>query len=484
MSWPLTTPGALPQAGLVLLAAAGALTVASGLPAFVALLLVSALGALFGVLSGALEPALLGALPGRLVGLLEHDLLQAVPLFVLVGAMLHRLPLAALLYRCAARLAGRGPLAPRAGALALAALLAPMNGSVGASAALLSRLVLPRLRAAGAAPADAVALTSAASTLGVLVPPSLVLLLLGDAMMRAHTEALNSSGRSAQIVNTQDLLMGALLPAALGLLAFVVAAGWPARRAAPPVQAEPAPTPREWLAAGCTLAALLALLGGVAVGRFLAVEAAATGALLMFVGGVLSGHLRGARLRELLHDTLVTSGALLALFIAATSFTLLLRGFGTDRWVEALFARAAPGAAGALGIGLGTMLVCGLVLDAFELVFVVVPLLMPPVLVRVEDAAWVGVLALLVLQASFLAPPMGYAVTMVGSRSPDPLRVRALCKALLPYLLAQGLVIGAVLAWPRLVHPGAATVQAPTAPALNDDEVMKLMRDGGGRTSP
>ena len=168
--------------GLALLALVALLVVSTGMPVFVALLIASACGALVGVLSGAVPLALLGALPGRIVGLLEHDLLQAMPLFVLIGALLDRLPLAGLLYRGANRLAP----APVA-ALGLSALLAPMNGSVGASVTMLSRVVAPRLLADGVSPARTTALVSTASTLGVLIPPSLFLLLLGDAMMRAHT---------------------------------------------------------------------------------------------------------------------------------------------------------------------------------------------------------------------------------------------------------------------------------------------------------
>jgi tripartite ATP-independent transporter DctM subunit len=472
----------MPQAGLLMLVAAGALMLLSGLPAYGVLMLVSVAAAAFGVVTGTLDAALLGALPGRVVGLLEQDLLQAVPLFVLVGTLLDRLPLAAILYRGAARLAGGHPASGRLAALALGALLAPMNGAVGASVSLLSRVVGPRLAERGVAPADRVACVAGASALGVLVPPSLVLLLLGDALMAAHTEAVNATGRNVRIVNTQDLLLGALIPAGLVLLFGIVAVFWQARRA--PTPAEEAPlSGREKAAAALTLTTLLALLGGVAIGRFHAVEAAATGGVLLFVAAGVTRQIDLRRLQSVLEDALATSGALLALFIAATTFTLLLRAYGTDRWLIQLFDRWQPGPAQALAVVLGAILLCGLVLDAFEMIFVLVPVLMPPLLMRVDDAAWAGVLVLMALQASFLVPPMGYAVMMAASRTTPAPHAGALVRALAPWLVAQALALAIVLAWPQLTHPqGQAQEATPAKPQMSEDEIERLMREApGGR---
>src|SRR5262249_1771816 len=114
-------------------------------------------------------------------------------------------------------LGGRSPAAPALSTLGLGALLAPMNGSVGASVAMLSRSVAPKLRARDVPAGETTALVCVASTLGVVIPPSLVLILLGDAMMRAHTEATNVTKAMVRIVNTQDIFRGALVPAALFL---------------------------------------------------------------------------------------------------------------------------------------------------------------------------------------------------------------------------------------------------------------------------
>src|SRR4051812_16714661 len=223
----------MPSAGLAMLGLLAALVASTGLPVWALLLGVASFAAAFGVGAGAFDFRVLGTLYPRLVNLLEHDLLQAMPLYVFIGYLLQRLPVADALFRCFARLLrGTGAGAALA-AFASGTLLAPMNGSVASSSALLSRLVAPRL--ANLAPAGAVSLVAAAATIGVVVPPSLVLLLLGDAMMRAHTEAANlaSAAFSGQrIVNTQDVLHAALLPALAVLLLWALVAWRQGRQAA------------------------------------------------------------------------------------------------------------------------------------------------------------------------------------------------------------------------------------------------------------
>ena len=218
------------SAGLWMLLAVAIALLATGLPAFAVLMGVSAVFATVGVLAGGIEYPLLTALPGRIIGLLETDLLQALPLYVFMGALLNRLPLADRLFRCGVALGRHSGGAPALATLGLGALLAPMNGSVGASVAMLSRSVAPKLAARGVPAAESTALVCVASTLGVVIPPSLVLILLGDAMMRAHTEATNVTKEMVRIVNTQDIFRGALVPAAMFLALCLLVAWWLGRK--------------------------------------------------------------------------------------------------------------------------------------------------------------------------------------------------------------------------------------------------------------
>ena len=194
------------------------------------------------------------------------------------------------------------------------------------------------------------------------------------------------------------------------------------------------------------------LLGAVAVGVLYAVEAAATGAFLLTVAALVTRQLSLPLLRNVLRDTIAISGALFALLVAATTFTLVFRAFGTDRHLTELIVGLRGGTAMVLGAVLGLIALCALVLDAFEIIFVVVPLVLPPLLIRVPDATWVAVLVLLTLQASFLVPPFGYAVMMTTGSLAEKPRLPPLVRALLPFLLAQWLVMAAVVAFPSLTH--------------------------------
>lgn len=433
--------------GILMLALLAVALVATGLPAWTVLLGVASTFAVGGSLLGVFPLALLNAVASRLVGLLESDLLQALPLYVLMGALLNRLPLAQIVFRSGAWALRGTDAGPSLAGMGLGVLLAPMNGSVGASVATLGRIVLPRLRASGMAESSAMAQVCVTSTLGVVVPPSLVLILLADAMMRAHTEAVNATGVATRIVNTQDVFVGALVPASI-LFALFVAIAWFTSRGHAITEA-PIPAREAWT--GLAVSALvLALLAAVTLGYLYAVEAAATGGVALLAYAAIARGVGFDVMKAVLRDTVAITGALFALLVGATTFTLVLRAFGTDGAVGALLAHLAGGGV-ALAVVLIALACCALVLDAFEIIFVVVPVLMPPLLTRVPDATWVSVLALLILQASFLAPPFGYAFLMMRSVTKSEMRAVAFARAIAPYLLAQVVVLVAVLAWPGLI---------------------------------
>jgi len=452
----------------------------TGLPAFVVLIAVSVVGAVAGRLIPAVPIDLLNGLPGRLIGLLENDLLQAMPLYVFMGALLNRLPLAEILMRVGSRVLRRtGAGTPLAG-LGLGVLLAPMNGSVGAGVAMLSRAVLPRLDAGGMPRERSAALVTISSTLGVMIPPSLVLILLSDAMMRAHTEAANATRSAVRIINTQDLFRGALIPAAM-LLVLCAAVTWltSAQRAVTTASDSVPGKLADQLTAGITVLFIVGLFAAVTLGFLYAVEAAATGALALLLFGAARRALTRPLLKDVLRDAMAVTGALFALLVGATVFTLVVRGFGTDRWVGSLFMQASDTSAYTALFAVMLILgACALVLDAFEIIFVVVPILMPPLLMRVPDATWVAVLTLLILQASFLLPPFGYAVLMLRNRLSGRLDELGYLRALAPYLAAQVIVLALVVAFPQMLWQERARMSdnSGNERPLSEDEANELLR--------
>ena len=176
-----------------------------------------------------------------------------------------------------------------------------------------------------------------ASTLGVLIPPSLVLILLSDAMLSAHTIAVTQTGRTDRVINTQDVFHAALLPAGIFLVFCITLAWFVGRKAIEDGRSRTtdgrsgnagrvSPWPRFVL-----------LLGGVATGYFYAVEAAAMGGFALLVAGLLTRAAEWPRSCAMLfHDAIAITGALFFLLLAATTFTLVLRLLGTDRLVNNL----------------------------------------------------------------------------------------------------------------------------------------------------
>jgi TRAP-type mannitol/chloroaromatic compound transport system permease large subunit len=199
--------------------------------------------------------------------------------------------------------------------------------------------------------------------------------------------------------------------------------------------------------------------------------------VLLIVGTLASRRLKLADWRAVCTDTLQLSGALFALLVGATTFSLVFRLFGTDRWLNALLLGStlpplATAALVLLAVGL-----CAWVLDAFEMIFVIIPIVAPVLITRLGDAQQAAVLLLLVLQLSFLVPPIGYAVLMARARSGLPaIRNGQLLRSLWPMLLVQVLVTLVVFAVPRSVHwLDAAAPPASAIAPLSDAEISRQM---------
>ncbi len=475
--------------GLWMLLALGLLITVTGLPVWALLIGVASAFAGMGLTAGSIDLSILVALPMRIVGLLEYDLLQALPLYVFVGVLLQHLTVADRLFSSCERLFSCSGAGASLAALGVGALIAPMNGSVASSSALLARLVVPRLGRIKAA--EATALISVSATIGVVVPPSLVLILLGDAMLRAHTEASNLPGfvlGSQRMINTRDVFNAALVPALCVLVLWALVAWWRARavRDEPAQRASAPPSGRQSLLSLLVVLTIVVLLGSVFAGKLYAVEAAATGCVLLVLGALVSRALSWTQWRLVLGDTLALSGALFALLVGATTFSLIFRLLGTDRWIAELLLNSdwSPHATAALV--LLAVALCAWVLDAFEMIFVVIPIVAPPLIAMLGDAQQTAVLLLLVLQLSFLIPPMGYAVLIARSRAGlGAVAIAALLRALLPFVAVQCVVTALVFLQPSLVHRLDATSPAlsETLP-MSDQDIEQQMRDMAQQVDP
>jgi TRAP-type mannitol/chloroaromatic compound transport system permease large subunit len=203
------------------------------------------------------------------------------------------------------------------------------------------------------------------------------------------------------------------------------------------------------------------------------------GAFALLASGLLSGRLQGAVLGKLLSDAIALTGALFSLLLAATTFTMVLRLLGTADLVGRMVSSIPGGDIAAVAVVLGVLGISAFVLDAFEIIFVIVPIVIPPLLIRIADARWVAVLVLLTLQSSFLLPPFGYALMMVRGVLNEPVPFRPFIRALTPFLAAQWLLLLLVLFFPQLTHVGMTADDGSRLPpaALSDEEFNKRLNE-------
>ena len=412
----------------------------------------AALGMAFGVF----DWVLLQALPNRVFGAMGNETLLAVPLFVFMGRMLERSGVAEDLLETVGRLFGRVRGGLVVAVMLVGALLAASTGIVGATVVAMGLISLPVMLRNGYDPRLASGTICAAGTLGQIIPPSLVLVLLGDQLGSAYQQAQLRAGNFApKTVSVGDLFAGALLPglAMVGLyLLYLLWTAWRRPELAPPLpaRAEPLPTRQLLLALIAPLVLVLLVLGSILKGYATPTEAAAVGAVGATLIALAAGRLSLARVREVVDGTVTISAMVYFILIGATVFTLVFRGLGGEDMVHHWLASLPGGMWGALLIALFAMFLLGFVLDFIEIVLVVVPIVAPALLMMGADPVWLGVLIAIVLQTSFLTPPFGFALFYLRGVAPPEVPTSTIYRGVVPFILLQLAMVGVLLAWPSL----------------------------------
>lgn len=413
--------------------------------------------AAIGSLTGAFDMAFLAALPNRVFGIMGNATLLAVPLFVFMGVSLERARIADGLLSALGALFGgvRGGLA--VAVMLVGALLAASTGIVGATVVTMGLISLPTMLRFGYDPRLASGTICAAGTLGQIIPPSIVLVLLGDVLGNAYQQAQLKLGVfSPKSVSVGELFLGALLPGLLLVacyIAYILWVAWrePARAPALPLAQR---APIGWRAFFAALIAPLALivtvLGSILFGFATPTEAAAVGAVGALVIAKLRGELSLARLGEIMQSSVRVTGMVFAILLGAAVFSLVFRGFGGDDAVHELLTGLPGGKWGAL-IAVNLMLFAlGFVIDFIEIIFVVVPITAPALLAMGIDPVWLGVLFAVNLQTSFLTPPFGFALFYLRGVAPPEVRTAHIYRGVLPFIALQLLVLAVLALWPGL----------------------------------
>ncbi|GBD45101.1 C4-dicarboxylate TRAP transporter large permease protein DctM [bacterium HR40] len=436
--------------------AATCLVLLAGYPVAAVLAGVPLAFAFAGALVGVFDLWLLASLPSRLFGILTNEVLVAVPLFVLMGVVLERSAIAEDLLRVASALLGRVRGGLACAVTVVGALLAASTGIVGATVVTMGLLAVPAMLRAGYDPRLACGVVCAAGTLGQIIPPSIVLVILADALQGANAQAQLALGNFApEPVSVVDLFAGALLPGLLLValyLAWILVVVRLRPDLAPPLADTLArPSGAEVVRALATPVLLvLAVLGSILAGVATPSESAAFGAVGAIALAASRRRLDRTVLRSCLERATQLSAMIFFILVGASIFSLVFRGFGGDRLVHSVLTATPGGSVGALLVVMIALFLLGFFLDFVEIVYVVVPVVGPVLIAMGIDPVWLGVMMAVNLQTSFLTPPVGYALFYLQGVVPSEVKTIDVYRGVVPFVLLQlgGLVL--VAAFPGL----------------------------------
>jgi len=410
-----------------------------------------------GVLIGGFPEGLLFSLPNRVFGIMGNETLIAVPLFVFMGVTLERARIAEELLDTLSSLFGalRGGLGISVTIVGM--LLAASTGIVGATVVTMGLLSLPTMLRRGYDPEIATGTICASGTLGQIIPPSIILVMLGDVMQSAYQQAQLDAGIfSPKTVSVGDLFAGALVPGLMlvGLyVAYILVVALFRPQRMPPHQRED----DEQVSLGSVLHALFpplllifAVLGSILGGLATPTEAAGVGALGALLLALSRRHLDLARLQEIMRSTLRISSMVFMILLGASLFSLVFRGYGGDDGVRAVLEALPGGVIGAVVVVMLVMFLLGFVLDFIEITFVVVPIVGPVLLAMGLDPIWLGIMIAINLQTSFLTPPFGFALFYLRGVAPPSVTTMQIYRGVIPFVAIQLVALLLLALFPEL----------------------------------
>lgn len=415
--------------------------------------------AAIGTYSGTFDVAFLEALPNRLYGIMINQVLLAVPLFVFMGVMLERSKIAENLLETMAQLFGslRGGIG--ISVVLVGMLLAASTGIVGATVVTMGLLSLPTMLKRGYDPAIACGTVCASGTLGQIIPPSIILVLLGDVLSSAYQQAQLDMGIfSPETLSVGDLFVGALIPGLILVLLYIVylaLVSWLKPHAMPAMPEQSAEDKKRLLGRVLVelvppLLLIILVLGSIIGGVATPTEAAALGAVGSMLLAFYRKQLRLKILQQVMQETTRITSMVFMILIGASIFSLVFRGFEGDELVQSFLSDLPGGMYGALLLVMLVMFLLGFVLDFIEITFVVIPIVGPILLAMGIDPVWLGILIAINLQTSFLTPPFGFSLFYLRGVAADSIRTIEIYKGVMPFILIQLLVMAMLVIWPAL----------------------------------
>ena len=415
--------------------------------------------AVIGLLTGNFEVGYLSALPSRLFGIMTNETLIAVPLFIFMGITLERAKIAEDLLETLSSLFGsyRGGLG--LAVILVGMLLAASTGIVGATVVTMGLLSLPTMLKRGYDPALSTGVISASGTLGQIIPPSIVLVLLGDVLSSAYQQSQLEQGIfSTKTVSVGDLFAGAVIPGVLLVgcyMLYVIALSFAKPETMPRGEKSTAQgfmlVKKVFLVLLPPLFLIVAVLGSIIAGVATITEAAGVGAVGALCLALLKKELSWAKTKEVMQGTAKLTSMVFLILIGASVFSLVFRGYEGDELVQSFLLSVPGGVAGVLIVVMLAMFLLGFVLDFIEITFVVVPIVAPAILALGVDPIWLGIMIAVNLQTSFLTPPFGFALFYLRGVAPPEVATKSIYKGVLPFVCIQLLMLLLLALFPELV---------------------------------
>lgn len=389
-------------------------------------------------------------LPLRIWGVMTNFTLTAVPLFIFMGMTMERSGIATRLIESMGLMFGRIRGGMAVAVVLVGALLGASTGIVGATVVTMGLLALPSMRRCGYSDTLSTGVIAASGTLGQIIPPSIVLILLGDIIG----------------VPVGDLFIGALTPGFMmvGLYVtyiLVYAKIFPDR--APVVSglsgtddacgiATEAPSIKVLVSAfGPPLILILAVLGSIFAGIASPTEAAGVGAVGAMGLSIFNRQFSWKMLKEVMTSTTQLTSMIFIILVGATAFGLVFRGLGGDHMVRDFIAALPFGKWGVLMVIMGLIFVMGFFLDFIEITFIQVPVVAPLMIEAGFDPVWLALIFAINLQTSFLTPPFGFSLFYLKGVCPKDVSTMAIYKGIIPFVLIQLVVLGLCVAFPDLL---------------------------------
>jgi tripartite ATP-independent transporter DctM subunit len=408
---------------------------------------------------GVYDPSNYGSLAGRYIGLMTNEVLVAVPLFIFMGVVLERSGIAEQLLLTMGKLFGnlRGGLG--LSVIVVGALLAASTGVVGATVVTMGLISLPAMLRAGYDPKLATGVICASGTLGQIIPPSTVLIFMGDMLAGINSQVQMEKGNFApEPVSVGALFAGAILP---GLLLVGLYAAYMIFKAITDPKSCPAtPVPEDekaglirevFVALVPPLLLIVAVLGSILGGIATPTEAASVGSVGAMLLAVLRRRIDFSILRQAVISTATITSMVFIILFGAAVFSIVFRMMGGDNLVHEFLSSMPGGAIGAMIIVMLIMFLLGFILDTFEIIFIVIPITAPVLLALDVDPIWLGVMVGVNLQTSFLTPPFGFALFYLRGVASNAVSTGAIYRGAIPFVILQLIGIVLLFTFPQLI---------------------------------